>query len=260
MKKAIGLNEDIFIAVLVIAAVVGYTYAVLAAQIVYTFFLTGYIMSDASGFNMIAMAAITIGVLGTLFGWVSAFALNSMSITMMQGATRKVNRSTRQTLRAALRYTPRITATWAMFAGKIFAPMIGGAVLALISIKLGAQDVNCWLAIPAVFVLTGLFAAGRNLLRYGLAPQVATFEPGLTYKEVFAKSAEMLEAKGKVFVAASYLTFALALSGIVGISYLINQLLDINQAFSSIIGAVILVCIANGVMVMFYRKRRLARN
>ena len=260
-KAAISRNEDIFIAAAIISLVLAFSYATAAANIFFLFFLTAYTLAEASGINMMLIGAAAGSFLAVTLGWVAALAINALSIATLQGANRKAIKSIRKTMRASLRLTSLTTLVWAFMAFRIAIPLVLALVGIFISALFGAHEHENWkLGIPVYIGIAGVFAAVYNLIKYTLAPHVAIFEPEhYSMNQIFARSAQLTAEKGKWFLAAGY-AFAIAVSGlIVGLAYVLDNLIGIDKTFTISFGIIALALFANSVLVMFYRKRRLSR-
>lgn len=261
MKKGISKNEDIYITAIIIAVVLGYSYAVVAAEMIHMFFLTAYILAETSGSNMLFLSLFTAAIVVVTLSWVGAFALNAMSIAQLQGANRKVLRSVRKTTRQALRYSTRTTSAWFLVLAEVARPMAIAILISLAFLKAGVMDGDkLLLAAPIAAILLGLLWSVNNLLRYTLVPHVLLFEPALRYDEAFKKSADLVRRKGKIFLATFYLTII----SLLALAYLLTGFLEdktgINRGVTFLMLAAAMIIFSNGLLVAFYRKRKLARS
>lgn len=259
MKISIGRNEDIFIAVGVIAVALGFAYAVTAAELAISFFLTAYTISELSGANILIFSTIAAGTLAVTTAWVAAFLFNSMAIAMMQGANRKKIRSVKHTLRQGLRLASRTAAYWLMLLSTIALPVVLVAILMLAYLLIFVNSqAEALAALPY-----GIIAAGVGsvfvILSYSLVPVVALFEPKLSYAEVFARSRELVSRRGRVFIMSAYGLLAAILAAAYGLSVMLQSLIDLNKALTFSLVAIPAIVYFNGIMTMLYRKRRLAR-
>lgn len=259
-KLAIARNEDIFITILIIAAVIGYSYASISAELVYMFFLTAYTVSESSGFSMLLMSIFTASAISVIAAWLAAFILNSMAIAIMHGANQKRIRSVRKTVREGLRLTTKTTLAWTLVLASVARPLVMLGIVSLVSLKIALlSDVVVWFGIMAIALLTGLGFAIRNLLRYSLVPYVSIFEPDQKFSESFARSSQLVEVKGKLFLLSIYIIGGIFLSCAFGLTWLLQQKVGLNQGIIFGFLTVVTLMVANGLLVMFYRKRKLAR-
>jgi hypothetical protein len=259
MRTTIARNEDIYLAILMIALILGYAYSVVAAQLLFIFFGTAYAVGEATGMSMVFLSFITASVLGVSLAWVAAFAANCLSLSLMQGATNKRIRSLRRTLRAGLNFTSRTTAAWTLVAATVLGPLMVVALGTATYFKATNADTHTALAFLPYIAVTGVAWALYALMQFSLVPQVAIFEPQLSLQQAFGRSRQLVRTKGKVFLSVTYCTLAVALAALYGISALFEKVLRLNQSITFIFGAILLSILTNGILTVFYRKRRLAR-
>ena len=259
LRKTIRRNEDIYLAVLMIAVVLGYAYAVVAAQILFIFFGAAYALGEATGMSMALLSIVTICVLGVSLAWVGAFGSNALSLSVMQGATGKKYRSLRKTLRESLFYTSRTTAAWTLVIATVVGPLMTIALGTAIGFKVAQADLHTALMFLPYLAVCGISWALYALMQYSLVPQVAIFEPHLSLSQAFTRSRQLVRSKGKVFLSVTYCSFALGLAALYGTSLLFEKVLRLNQTVTFIFGLILMMIFTNGILTMFYRKRRLAR-
>ncbi|MGI9027295.1 MAG: hypothetical protein ACR2FM_00395 [Candidatus Saccharimonadales bacterium] len=259
MRVAVRRNEDIFIAITVIAITIAYAYVVMASEIFYTFFMTAFSVSEASGANIFVISAIAAGSLAVTFAWLAGFVLNSISIAIMQGANRNQIRSTRATLRQALRYTSRTTLYWLLFVVLVAIPIAAVSLLALLYMSHFADTLAEAFEVIQYAIIAAIAGALYVLLYYTLVPVVALFEPGLTMRQVLARSRELVGNRGKLFVLAGYGLLAAVSSVAYGLSRLLQDLTGLHSALTFSLSLLPILMCASGIMTMFYRNRRLAR-
>lgn len=258
-RKSIGRNEDIYLAILIIAVVLGYAYSVVAAQLLFIFFGAAYALGEATGMSMAFLSLVTICVLGVSLAWVAAFASNSLSIALMHGANNKQIRSLRRTLREGLRFTSRTTAAWTLIAASVTGPLMIAGLGSAIYLKASHADMQTALGFIPYVAVAGISWALYALMRFSLVPQVAMFEPQLSLQDAFTRSGQLVRTKGKAFLAVTYTALALAVAALFGMSVLLEKVLRLNQSVTFIFGIILLSIFTNGILTMFYRKRRLAR-
>ena len=261
LKVAITRNEDIFITMCIIAVILGFSYASVASELIYSFFLTAYIFSESSGFNVLLMSIFALSTLTVVLAWLAAFVLNTMSISILHGANLKRNKSVKSTVREGLRLAPRTTSSWVLVTASWVKPLAMAGIASILSVKLAVlSDVYVWFGIALGVALYGTYKAARNLLRYSLVPYVSLFELGLNYDETFDRSEQLLSNRGKHFMAGFYGLMLVALGVYFGVTWLLDRYFGLNQIFSFGFLTVLTLMLANGIMVMLDRKRRLARS
>lgn len=259
MRLAVRRNEDIFIAISVIAIALGYAYAAIASNLFYTFFLTAFSVSEASGANIFVISAIAAGSLAIIFAWLAGFVLNSISIAIMQGANRNQIRSTRATLRQALRHAGRTTLYWLMFLALIAIPIAAVSLVGFLYMSHFADTQAEIFQVIQYGIIAAIAGVLYVLLYYTLLPVVALFEPRLTQRQVFARSRELVNSKGKLFILAGYGLLAAVLFASYNLSLLLHDLAGLPAALTFSLLLLPILMYVNGIMTMFYRKRRLAR-
>jgi hypothetical protein len=259
MRTSITRNEDIYLAILMVSIILGYSYSVVAAQLLFVFFGAAYAFGEATGLSMAFLSLVTICVLGVSLAWVAAFAANSLSLSLMHGANHKKIRSLRRTLRDGLRFTSRTTAAWTLVAAVVAGPLMTAALATAVYFKATHADVHTALAFLPYIVVTAVAWALYALMHFSLVPQIAIFEPQLSLQQAFTRSRQLLQKRGKIFLSVMYCVLAVALAALYGISVLFETVLRINQSITFIFGVMLLSIFTNGILTMFYRKRRLAR-
>jgi hypothetical protein len=258
-RVAITRNEDIYLAVLMIAVILGFAYSVVASQILFIFFGAAYALGEATGMSMAFLSLITASVLGVSLAWVAAFASNTLSLSLMHGANNKKIRSLRSTLRDGLYFTSRTTAAWTLVSAVVVGPLMAAALAVAVYFKVSNADTHTALTLMPFIVVIGVAWALYSLMQASLVPQVALFESKLSFKEAFTRSSELVRSKGKVFLSTVYCALALSLGALYGLSALGEKFLRLNQSVTFIFGVILVSILANGILTMFYRKRRLAR-
>ncbi|MEO6513314.1 MAG: hypothetical protein ABIR37_01370 [Candidatus Saccharimonadales bacterium] len=259
LRISIARNEDIYLAILMIAIILGYAYSVVAAQLLFIFFGAAYALGEATGMSMVFLSLITVSVLGVSLAWVAAFAANSLSLSLMHGANHKKIRSLRRTLREGLSFTSRTTAAWTLVVATVFGPLMIAALGTAIYFKATNADMHTAMTFLPYIAVTGVAWALYALMQFSLVPQVAIFEPQLSLQAAFSRSRQLVRTKGKVFLSVTYCTLAVALAALYGISALFEKVLRLNQSVTFIFGLILMTIFTNGILTVFYRKRRLAR-
>jgi hypothetical protein len=259
VRRAIRANEDIFIGTIIVAAVLAYAFATVASEVLFMFFATAYAVAEAFDISMVVLSVITLAVLGASLAWVAAFALNSMSIALMHGLTGKKQRSLRQTLRHGLRLTSRTALAWFIVAVMITGPLVAAATLSMALLKFGSADLLAALTVAPYVVIAALTWVIYALMQYSLVPYIAFFEPKLSFSQAIARSHQLVQRTGRIFLLFLYVGLAAALAACYGVSVFLENALRINQSLTISFGASLSLIAMNALMVVFYRKRRLAR-
>ncbi|MBW3568579.1 hypothetical protein KY385_00405 [Candidatus Parcubacteria bacterium] len=260
LKMAVRRNEDIFIAVVFAAAVLSFACAVIAAEMVIAFFLTAFTASEVSGINILIFALIAGVTLTTILAWVAAFLLNSMSLAIIQGANRHKIRSLRSTLRQGLRMASRTATSWLMLIGAIALPAAAVSLAMFVYTLLFADNLYDILAVAPYAIIFAAAGAILMLLHYSLVPVVALFETKLSWRQVFARSRQLVYRRGKMFVLAAYGFLAIVLSAAYVLYKLLYNLTGLDGTLLFSLIAIVAVAYFNGIMTVFYRKRRLVRS
>jgi len=113
-------------------------------------------------------------------------------------------------------------------------------------------------AIPYALVACALWVV-YVLAQYSLVPSVALFEPDLALPKVLGRSRHLVKRRGRIFSIVIYLLAAVAVAAAYLMASLIQNIFHIDKAALVSIGALAAVLGGHGLMVMLYRKRKLAR-
>lgn len=253
-------NEDIMVAILFAAVVIGYAVAAVAAELMFTFFLTAYTVSEVSGASMLLLALIAGGTLTVSITWMTSFLLNAISVGLIQGANNVKHRSILKTLRSGLQSAGRTSMVWAMLAAKAAVPAIAVVIATVVYISIVKLDIKQLIEVVPYTVTALIIGVEWVLMRNALAPVIAAQEPKLGYKEIFARSNQLLRRRGQLFALSLHVLFALSLSLAFGASILIQKFLGINQALTLGLALFASTVYMQGLMTALYRKRRLARS
>lgn len=258
-RKAFALNEDIAIATLICSAVLTFSAISIAANTAYTFLLAASIISSLAMVDLGVLAGISFTVLFTLVVWLLALQQNMLSISLMEGATRKVKRSLRRTFRLGLGLATTTAAAWILIISIALGPM----VIALLGIVTVASAIGAdmtatlpYLLGSAVFGLAWASFVSRN---FTLVPYVLLFESVPDWRTAFSRSRALVRRKGRGFITASYLCLGSTLGALYGVSLVLQYLTDINCLLFFATFSCAAVAAANAMLTMFYRKRKLAR-
>lgn len=259
-KRAVARNEDIFLGICLVGVILGFAFLSTAAELAYTFFMTALVFSIESGVSALLLAAVAAGSLAVVLGWLTVFLLNALSISVMHGANRKINKSLRSTLRDGLRYVGRVTIAWVMLMVAVLTPvaLVGGVALLHFFLFIETQE-QALSAAP--YYIIAAFAGGlMALLRYALLPYVSLFEPTLSLKDSFKRSSSLLVRKGTLFVLFGYMMLTATLAGEYLLAHTVYDDNRVNAGLAFGLLSILSVTISHLIMTMFYRKRRLARS
>jgi hypothetical protein len=259
LKMGVRQNEDIFIAVVFAAAVLSYASGAIAAEMFITFFLTAFTASEISGINILLFASIAGATLLAIVAWVAAFFTNSMSLAIIQGANRCTIRSLRSTLRQGLRIASRTATSWLMITIAIALPIAAASLVMLAHLLLFADSFYDILAVAPYAIIIASTGVLLTLLHYSLVPIVALFETDLTWKQVFTRSRQLVDRRGKMFVLAAYGLLATVLSIAYGLYKLFFNLTGLDFILLLCLIVIVAAAYFNCIMTVLYRKRRLAR-
>jgi hypothetical protein len=222
------------------------------------FLNTAYDISNLTGVDMSILLLIVGAVLATIGAWVAAFLSNVLSLAVMDGANRKVKCTTRSTVGTALARSSAVASTWLIIAFRCILPIaavvIGGAIYLSYFYNVFSLPLGVWSVIVASLLTWSIF----NFLRHSLAPFIVLFER-MPIPLALKKSSSLLKYRGKVFLLSIYLCLVAALALQFGIAYLIDSVIGYNKYLIFSVLAVASIIATNGVLVMLYRKRKLAR-
>lgn len=259
LQRAVTLNEDIFIATSMIAVLIGYCFATRATDFLLLFFQTAYNTANISGISMFVLSLAAFGSLTVLLGWILAFMLNIQSIALMDGIVGKQRRSIRKTLRLGLFHASRVASVWALLAALVVVPLIALAIAAYTYISVASLPLKEVISLAPEFGVISALAVLGVLLHYSLAPYVALFETELPLTQTLKRSRQLVRRRGRIFLFATYLAFVAAAAGIYLIAAGIEHLIGLPKLITGALGGLGLLMSLNGILVVLYRKRKLAR-
>lgn len=259
LRRAAGRNEDIVIASIIMVLVLGLGFAATVLQFVFLSLQTAYEIAAMTGVNMVLLMAIVGGVLLVLCAWLGAFLLNMLSLAVMDGANRKVKRSIRATTRQGLRYSTRVANAWFVLGAIIAVPLLAASALGYLYMDLfGSLAIKPEAFLPYVIAAAAAWVSFA-LLHYSLVPQVALFEPNLPLKQVITRSRHLVRRRGRLFLLAGYGLLGGFLFASYQLSEWIEKLFGLENILPFFMCTFITVIFANSILVMLYRKRKLAR-
>jgi len=259
MRIAAARNEDTFITALMLLVVLTFSITTTGFQFLLTFLGTATAVADLTHVNGSLLLLVSFAIPAILGGWVAAFLVNVFSITLMDGATRKINQSVRLTIRRGLRAASRTANAWLLVIA-----LLATAPLALLIISsiythfVTISKTAILAAIPYALVACALWVV-YVLAQYSLVPSVALFEPDLALPKVLGRSRHLVKRRGRIFSIVIYLLAAVAVAAAYLMASLIQNIFHIDKAALVSIGALAAVLGGHGLMVMLYRKRKLAR-
>jgi hypothetical protein len=251
-------NEDIVLNSVVILWVIGFACAATLFDFALLFLNTAYDISSLTGIDMKILLLIVGGVLASVGGWVTAFLLNMMSLAILDGANRKIKTTVRSTLRRAISMASTVTTTWLMIALRCAMPLLVTMIVGVVYISYFYGVFTLPLEVWSVAVASMMTWSIVNFLRYSLAPYIVLFERA-PIGSALKKSSSMLKHRGKVFLLSIYTCLVAALGIMYVVSYSIDQLIGYDWYLIFAVLAVSGLIATNGVLVMLYRKRKLAR-
>lgn len=260
MKQNIARNEDIFVAVLLASGVIGFSLAVMAANLLFQALLAVYVVADALGLSMVIVFGIAGIAYLLLMVWMIAWMQNMVSIAIWQGSNSNQRRSARNTIRQGLKYSTKTAGAWAYIMYRTALPLSLAAIIGLIILQLfGYQNIEAIIGVAAVSLVALVFSM-RKLVQLTLTPAVMLFEGSETYKQAAQRSRQLIARRGSLFLTVGYILLLAAILGITGLCWLVlSHLLGANWQVFAAIFSIALATVANGMLVAFYRKRRLAR-
>jgi hypothetical protein len=178
-----------------------------------------------------------------------------MSVAVMDGATRKVRRSVRSTVRTSLRQAGRVSSAWLLFGTIIAVPLAVGAAGSYAYLHSHAVSIDMLLGDLTKAVIVALAWLIYAIMQYGLVPYIALFEPELPLSRTLRRSRQLVQRRGHLFLLFGYLLFGATLVA----AFKLADIISLGQGLLFAMLALTITLIANGTMVVFYRKRRLAR-
>lgn len=259
LKVAAARNEDILLASLITTVSLFFSFMSMSGEAMLLFFMTGYDIAELSGVNMAVLMLVVCSIFGVIGAWLAALLLSMQSLSVMDGANRKRNRSFRSTARKSLQYASRVASAWTALLVVVALPLI---ILAINSFFLLESARDPVVAIEAIFpyvATAGIASTVLLLINYGLVPYVALFEPQIPLHRALDRSHKLVKRRGRIFILAIYGLLTAAVAAAYGVSNLLNQYLKIPTAVSFFILSGLVIMYINCIMVIFYRKRKQAR-
>lgn len=259
-KTARALNEDIFVASVMVMGVISYALATMVSNMFLAFLETATQIADLTGFSMAVLLLVVGTILVVLCGWIAAFVFNMMSFSLMDGMNRRQNRSIRLTARRGLRYASRVTGAWISVLTLIFGPLGLAGLLAVLGLHFGIVSLGELAGLFPYVVTAAIAWVVCSLLQFSLLPYVALFEPAITLRQAFARNNQLMKRRGRLFVLAGYGVLTGAIGLAYGLAAVLQRFIRIDNLLTFTVGVLSILVVANGIMVMLYRKRKLARS
>lgn len=258
-RVAVRHNEDIFIATIMALFAIGYATVATLVDFLLLFLQTALSVSELTGTSITILAIIACGVCGILLSWIAAGLFSAQSIAVMEGATRRQNRSLRATAKRSLALATRVTTTWLIMALILLGPIglaAAGAMVYLTSVDADFAYTLQVLSYVSVAAIAWVIVTATNI---ALAPLIAVFEKDLSYGQVFSRSHQLIMRRGRIFLLGTAILTAAALGASYGIAYFLETLFAINKWLPFSAFALAVLAFQNSILTALYRKRRLAR-
>lgn len=261
LRNATAQNEDIVVASVVSTLMLVYACSAIALQFVYALGRVTYSMSDATGFDMGFLVLAAIPMIGLFCALLAATAMSFLSYAVLDGANRKVYRTIRSTIARSLKAASRITIAWFQLAALHFVRLLAVVIPISLYIKWISDIAVLSTDMLLVLGIAGIVWLVFGTLAHSLVPYVVLFEPKYLVSESFARSRILMNAQAKVFVISLTVILSASMFGLVKICTLLKPW--IGGASANLLltaGMLTALMLANGAMVMLYRKRKLARS
>ncbi|MES2971327.1 MAG: hypothetical protein V4702_03340 [Patescibacteria group bacterium] len=260
LRRASAQNEDIVLASVISGFLLVYACSVIAVEFVVALSNATYAMSEATDVDM-GLLLLVAGPLVILFCMLLAAAtLNFLSLAVMDGANRKVYRTIRTTFKRALGAASRLTSAWFLLGIVHFARMFAVFMPVYLYVKWFSDIVvlsNRALIAVSTFAIVWLIV---GLIKYSLVPYVALFEPQYLLTEAFGRSRQLVNKQAVVFLLIGSLVLSVYVFGLYKLCVLLKATLGVGTNLLFVLGLLAGIMLANGAMVMLYRKRKLARS
>ena len=259
LRIAAARNEDIFITALILLFVLTFSITTTGFQFLLTFLGTATAVADLTHISGGLLLIVTFTIPAILCSWVAAFLVNMFSISLMDGATRKINQSVRLTVRRSLRAASRTANAWLLLIAVLAAvPLVLLVVSSLYLQVVTVTKAATMATLPYAVIACALWFI-YVLAQYSLAPSVALFEPDLTLPKILNRSRQLVKRRGRVFSIVVYLLAVAGVAGVYLLASLVQSSLHIDKAALVSLGSLTAILGSHGLMVMLYRKRKLAR-
>lgn len=259
LRAAEAKNEDIVLVSKAWTALLVYACAVLTYEFLITLSRITYALSEATGYDMGILIIVFAPLIALFCILVAATSFNFLSLSVMDGANRKLYRSIKSTLVKSLNNASRITGAWFLLSLVLVFRLLVVFVPLVIFVKhfntisyLSYQALGAAAAAGIIWFISGI-------IKYSLVPYVALYEPKLILDQTFKRSRELINKAAVLFLATSLLCFTLYVLALYKLSELLKSWLGVETNLLLVLGVLAGIILANGGMVMLYRKRKLAR-
>lgn len=258
-RRAVSLNEDIILACMIIIVILNFSATSVLANTLYVFMLSATVASELSGVNLMIIATLTLSVLAISLLWVSSFMQNLLTISFMEGLTRKRKRSLRLTIRRSLANASQMTSAWLFLMTITLAPAGAIFLTSIVTIYLARLDIAD--ALP--FLVAGGIGAFAwvvwMLANYTLFPYVILFGQYSDVKDALSQSKRLVQRRGRLFILSGYVLFSLTIALTYLIAAAAQKVTGIDASLPFLLLSAVPVSLGNIVLTILYRKRRLAR-
>jgi hypothetical protein len=259
VRHAAVQNQDRVISSLLLAIILGYALITTSAQFLYAFFVTAYEFADASGLNLAILMLIAMAVIGILAAWVVALLSNAVSLSIMDGTTKKPAKSVMQNVRIALQRSSRVAAAWMLLCLVIVGPVFLGGLLGYTWIQQSGITSDQLLIDMPWMIIIAIAWILLTTLNFALVPLVALFEPSLSLLASFRRSHQLVRRRGRMFILGGLGLMLGLIIAITSGSAWLEQSLRISKVFPLSFSIAILLAAFQCLLVILYRKRKLAR-
>lgn len=259
LKSAASKNEDIVLASAAWSALLVYAAAVLTYESLIAISRITYALSEATGYDMGVLILVFAPLIALFCILVSATSFNFMSLAIMDGANRKVYRTIRSTLARSLEAASRITGAWFLLGCVLVYRLLAVFVPLIVFVKYFHSVANLsYVALGAV-ASAGVVWFIAGLVKYSLVPYVALYEPKLILDETFRRSRSLVNMQAVTFIFTGVLALSIYIYGLYELCSALKSWIGIGTNLVFVLGLLAAIMLANGGMVMLYRKRKLAR-
>jgi hypothetical protein len=259
LRAAEAKNEDIVLASKTWTGLLVYACSVLIYEFLIAMSRITYALSEATGYDMGIIILVFAPLVALFCILISATSFNFMSLAIMDGANRKVYRNIRTTLARSLEAASRTTGAWFLLGLVLAFRLLVVFIPLIIFIKYFNSVSNLSYEALSVAAGAGIVWFFAGLLRYGLVPYVALYEPKLILDEAFRRSRELVNLSAVVFMITSLLAMAAYTFGLYKLCVFLKSWIGMGTNLVFVIFMLAAIMLANGGMVMLYRKRKLAR-
>lgn len=259
LRSAAYHNEDIFISSLLITFMLAFALAVTTANFTLQFMIAAVELAPVTGIDSMLTFVVAMAILSLAVAWLLAFITNVTALSVWEGATRKIYRSVRGTVRRSLAFTNRVVTSWALFCAGLGVPLLAATIGAIVWVQshhISPEHAPYYILGASLTVFAWIIG---YITSYSLVPYVSLFEPELSLTETFGRSRRLVVRRGRMFILGMYLSMIVILAVAFKLAYTLDALLGIPGG--ALFGLITFTTLLgwNGIMVMLYRKRRLAR-